>query len=180
MGFLNLQEKESGAKKKEFKQEKRIAEENERKRSLSRNPDLRKAEKEEENTSRERIRQKLHQDKIERRAELGLPLQSQASLKTAIPMVQENKVVPANSTPKEDNAEQVNDEDELTPQHNANGPTNELVEPNNSDELQGGDASGPSAANPTTNPINERRRRTMKAPTWMQDYVHGEGVVSDK
>ncbi|KAI3721437.1 hypothetical protein L2E82_32448 [Cichorium intybus] len=76
-------EKERIRAGKEVQEAKRIAEESERKRSLSRNPDF-------------------FLFFVERRAELGLPLQNQASLKTVIPMVQENKVVPVNSTPKVD------------------------------------------------------------------------------
>ncbi|KAI3749642.1 hypothetical protein L2E82_20257 [Cichorium intybus] len=91
-------EKERIRAGKEVQEAKRIAEENERKRFIA----LRKVEKEEENRARERIRQKLHQDKVERRGELGLPLQNQSSLISAIPMVQENKVVPVKSTPKVD------------------------------------------------------------------------------
>ncbi|CAH1434665.1 unnamed protein product [Lactuca virosa] len=79
-------EKERIRAGKELQEAKRIAEENERKRSIA----LRKAEKEEENRARERIRQKLHQDKVERRG----GIQSHASLKTTIPVVQENKISP--------------------------------------------------------------------------------------
>ncbi|CAI9300821.1 unnamed protein product [Lactuca saligna] len=79
-------EKERIRAGKELQEAKRIADENERKRSIA----LRKAEKEEENRARERIRQKLHQDKVERRG----GIQSHASLKTTIPVVQENKISP--------------------------------------------------------------------------------------
>ncbi|XP_023737612.1 uncharacterized protein LOC111885598 isoform X1 [Lactuca sativa] len=81
-------EKERIPAGKELQEAKRIAEENERKRSIA----LRKAEKEEENRDRERIRQKLHQDKVERRG--GIQSHAHASLKTTIPVVQENKISP--------------------------------------------------------------------------------------
>ncbi|XP_076909942.1 uncharacterized protein LOC143567389 [Bidens hawaiensis] len=80
-------EKERIRAGKELQEAKKIAEENERKRFIA----LRKAEKEEENRAREKIRQKLQQDKVERRGRLELPMQSHASLKTSTPTVQENK-----------------------------------------------------------------------------------------
>ncbi|KAI3678701.1 hypothetical protein L6452_38004 [Arctium lappa] len=74
---------------KELQEAKKIAEENERKRFIA----VRKAEKEDENRARERIRQKLQQDKEERRGKNGLPPESHTSYKTATTMVQENKEV---------------------------------------------------------------------------------------
>ncbi|KAL2612957.1 hypothetical protein R1flu_024649 [Riccia fluitans] len=53
----------------EMQEARRIEEENERKRIMI----LRKAEKEEEKRAREKIRQKLEEDKAERRRKLGLP-----------------------------------------------------------------------------------------------------------
>uniref|UniRef100_A0A251TGH2 Putative PUB domain-containing protein n=1 Tax=Helianthus annuus TaxID=4232 RepID=A0A251TGH2_HELAN len=88
-------EKERIRAGKELQEAKKIAEENERKRYIA----LRKAEKEEENRAREKIRQKLQHDKAERRGRLGLPLQNHASLTTSTPTVQENKkMLPGMST----------------------------------------------------------------------------------
>ncbi|KAI3806156.1 hypothetical protein L1987_22049 [Smallanthus sonchifolius] len=104
MKTVSSREKERIRVGKELQEAKKIAEENERKRSLARNIfiALRKAEKEEENRARERIRQKLQQDKAERRGTPGLPLQNHASLKTNTPTVQENKEIGANLTTKVD------------------------------------------------------------------------------
>ncbi|XP_024980991.1 UBX domain-containing protein 1-like [Cynara cardunculus var. scolymus] len=82
-------EKERIRAGKELQESKKIAEENERQRFIA----VRKAEKEEEKRARERIRQKLQQDKVERRGKVGLAPESHASYKTATPMVQENKEV---------------------------------------------------------------------------------------
>lgn len=79
-------EKERIKAGKELMEAKRIAEENERKRSLV----LREAEKEEEKRARERIRQKLHQDKVERRR-LGLPPDDPAFVKPATHRMQTEK-----------------------------------------------------------------------------------------
>nr|GEW13424.1 xyloglucan endotransglucosylase/hydrolase protein 2-like [Tanacetum cinerariifolium] len=80
-------EKERIRAGKELQETKKIAEENERKRFIA----LRKAEKQEENRARERIRQKLNDDKAERRGRLGLPPQNHASTETTTHIVQENK-----------------------------------------------------------------------------------------
>ncbi|KAK1412659.1 hypothetical protein QVD17_34085 [Tagetes erecta] len=88
-------EKERIKAGKELQEAKNIAEENERKRFIA----LKKAEKAEENRAREKIRQKLQQDKLERRSRLEQPVQNNASLKTSTPMVQENKeMLPVMST----------------------------------------------------------------------------------
>ncbi|XP_068639215.1 uncharacterized protein [Aristolochia californica] len=71
---------------KEFLEAKRIAEENERKRVIA----FRKAEKEEEKRAREKIRQRLEEDKAERRRNLGLPPEEPATVK-ASPLVMEEK-----------------------------------------------------------------------------------------
>ncbi|KAI3760256.1 hypothetical protein L1987_50649 [Smallanthus sonchifolius] len=95
MNSVSSREKERIRVGKELQEAKKIAEENERKRFIA----LWKAEKEEENRARERIRQKLQQDKAERRGTPGLPLQNHASLKTNTPTVQENKeMLPVIST----------------------------------------------------------------------------------
>lgn len=52
---------------------------------------LRKAEKEEEQRAREKIRQKLEEDKAERRRKLGLPPEDPASPKPSTPVVEEKK-----------------------------------------------------------------------------------------
>ncbi|PWA38580.1 UBX domain-containing protein 4 [Artemisia annua] len=80
-------EKERIRAGKELQETKKIMEENERKRFIA----LRKAEKQEENRARERVRQKLNDDKVERRARLGLAPQSNASLETITPTVHESK-----------------------------------------------------------------------------------------
>ncbi|CAA2937319.1 UBX domain-containing 1 [Olea europaea subsp. europaea] len=75
---------------KELLEAKRIEEENERKRIIA----LRKAEKEEEKRAREKIRQKLEEDKAERRRKLGLPPEDPAAVKPSAPPppVEEKKV----------------------------------------------------------------------------------------
>ncbi|TKY68639.1 UBX domain-containing protein 1-A [Spatholobus suberectus] len=76
---------------------KRIAEENERKRSLS----LRKAEKEEEKRAREKVLQKLEQDKLNRRYKQGLSLEVRATVRSsAIEIQQEKKSKPVYTTAK--------------------------------------------------------------------------------
>ncbi|KAH9649666.1 UBA domain-containing protein [Citrus sinensis] len=52
---------------------------------------LRKAEKEEEKRAREKIRQKLEEDKAERRRRLGLPPEDPATTKSSAPVVEEKK-----------------------------------------------------------------------------------------
>ncbi|KAH9680587.1 UBA domain-containing protein [Citrus sinensis] len=52
---------------------------------------LRKAEKEEEKRAREKIRQKLEEDKAERRRRLGLPPEDPAATKSSAPVVEEKK-----------------------------------------------------------------------------------------
>ncbi|PQQ09325.1 vicilin-like seed storage protein [Prunus yedoensis var. nudiflora] len=52
---------------------------------------LRKAEKEEEKRAREKIRQKLEEDKAERRMRLGLPPEDPSTAKPAAPVVEEKK-----------------------------------------------------------------------------------------
>ncbi|KAL8262004.1 hypothetical protein R6Q59_026053 [Mikania micrantha] len=95
MKSASNREKERIRVGKELQETKRIAEENERKRFIA----LRKAEKNEENRAREKVRKKLQQDKVERRGQSGLPLQNQASVKTSLPVVQENKeMLPVLST----------------------------------------------------------------------------------
>ncbi|CAA3002365.1 UBX domain-containing 1 isoform X2 [Olea europaea subsp. europaea] len=66
---------------KELLEAKEMAEERERKRFLAQ----RKAEKEEERRAREKIRQKLQQDKAERRVGLGLPLEAVEGDTSTIP-----------------------------------------------------------------------------------------------
>ncbi|KAL2319266.1 hypothetical protein Fmac_028235 [Flemingia macrophylla] len=76
---------------------KRIAEENERNRILS----LRKAEKEEEKRAREKVLQKLEQDKLNRRSKPGLPLEGQATVRSsAIERQREKKPKPVYATAK--------------------------------------------------------------------------------
>ncbi|KAM7263980.1 hypothetical protein ACFE04_001663 [Oxalis oulophora] len=72
---------------KEFLDMKRIAEENERKRNSA----LRTAEKDEEKTARERIRQKIEADKAERRKMLGLSSKDPAPLKPSPVVPKERK-----------------------------------------------------------------------------------------
>ncbi|KAJ6809988.1 chromatin assembly factor 1 subunit A-B-like [Iris pallida] len=72
---------------KELLEAKRIEEDNERKRIMA----LRKAEKEEEKRAREEIRQRLEEDKAERRRKLGLPPEEPGSSKPVVPPVQEKK-----------------------------------------------------------------------------------------
>ncbi|KAG6793243.1 hypothetical protein POTOM_002440 [Populus tomentosa] len=52
---------------------------------------LRKAEKDEEKRAREKIRQKLEEDKAERRRKLGLPPEDPATVKPSAPVVEEKK-----------------------------------------------------------------------------------------
>ncbi|KAF8019114.1 hypothetical protein BT93_H3867 [Corymbia citriodora subsp. variegata] len=74
-------EKERIRASKELLEAKTAAEENERKRYLA----AKKAEKDEERRARERILQKLQYDKLERRRRLGLPSETPAALKPALP-----------------------------------------------------------------------------------------------
>ncbi|XP_071937417.1 uncharacterized protein [Coffea arabica] len=66
---------------------KRMAEENERKRNVAQ----RKADVEEKRRARERVRQKLQQDKAERRGWLGLPVEGPLSVNPAISFSHESK-----------------------------------------------------------------------------------------
>ncbi|XVF37985.1 hypothetical protein REPUB_Repub20aG0058600 [Reevesia pubescens] len=50
-----------------------------------------KAEKEEEKRAREKIRQKLEEDKADRRRRLGLPPEEPAAVKPSAPVVEEKK-----------------------------------------------------------------------------------------
>ncbi|CAL5357481.1 unnamed protein product [Camellia sinensis] len=72
---------------KELLDAKRIEEENERKCVVA----SRKAEKEEEKRAREKIRQKLEEDKAERRRKLGLPPEDPVAAKPSAPAVEEKK-----------------------------------------------------------------------------------------
>jgi hypothetical protein len=72
---------------KELLEAKRMEEDNERKRIMA----LRKAEKEEEKRARERIRQKLEEDRVERRRKLGLPPEEPSAAKPPAPVVEEKK-----------------------------------------------------------------------------------------
>lgn len=72
---------------KELLEAKRIEEDNERKRIIA----LRKAEKEEEKRAREKIRQRLEEDKAERRRKLGLPPEEPSATKAVAPPVEEKK-----------------------------------------------------------------------------------------
>lgn len=67
---------------KELLEAKTKAEDNERKRYLA----AKKAEKDEERRARERILQKLQNDKLERRRMLGLPSETPAALKPPLPI----------------------------------------------------------------------------------------------
>ncbi|KAF7845577.1 UBX domain-containing protein 1-like [Senna tora] len=80
-------EKERIKAGKKLNEMKRIAEENERQRNIA----LRKAEKEEEKRAREQVRQKLEQDKLNRRSNLGLPLEGHASVKSSATVVPKEK-----------------------------------------------------------------------------------------
>lgn len=80
----------------------------------------------------------------------------------------------------EDNFEQGNDENGPSSHDTTNDPTDVSVGPNNSDGLPSETESGSSNVNPVTTPIEERGRRATRAPTWMDDYVSGEGVLSDE
>ncbi|XP_057809041.1 uncharacterized protein LOC131023507 isoform X2 [Salvia miltiorrhiza] len=71
---------------KELLEAKRMAEESERKRFIAQQ----KADKEEEKRARERIRQKLQQDKLERRGMLGLPREVPAPVNTGLPQETNN------------------------------------------------------------------------------------------
>ncbi|XP_062109190.1 vicilin-like seed storage protein At2g18540 [Humulus lupulus] len=73
----------------ELLEAKRIEEDNERKRIMA----LRKAEKEEEKRAREKIRQKLEEDKAERRRRLGLPPEDPSTAKPPPPVVEEKKTM---------------------------------------------------------------------------------------
>ncbi|KAK4270208.1 hypothetical protein QN277_023274 [Acacia crassicarpa] len=80
-------EKERIQAGKKLNEMKRIAEENERQRNIA----LRKAEKEEEKRAREKVIQKLEQDKLNRRSKLGLPLEGHATVKTSATTVQKEQ-----------------------------------------------------------------------------------------
>lgn len=80
-------EKERIKKSKELLEAKRTAEENERKCFIA----LREAEKAEEKRAREKIRQKLQQDKLERRNRLELPSDDLAFVYPATPRIQKEK-----------------------------------------------------------------------------------------
>ncbi|XP_051113188.1 uncharacterized protein LOC127239198 isoform X2 [Andrographis paniculata] len=85
-------EKERIRAGKELMEARRAMEESERKRYL----DQRKAEKEEERRARERIRQKLLQDKLERRGMHGLPTEEPVPVKTDMVFPKSPKVDRAN------------------------------------------------------------------------------------
>ncbi|KAK7286822.1 hypothetical protein RJT34_22092 [Clitoria ternatea] len=90
-------EKEKIQAGKKLLEAKKIAEENERKRNLS----LRKTEKEEEKRARERVFQKLEQDKLNRRSKHGLPLEGQANVRSSnISIEKEKKSRPVYTTAK--------------------------------------------------------------------------------
>ncbi|KAK3158007.1 hypothetical protein QOZ80_2AG0131630 [Eleusine coracana subsp. coracana] len=73
---------------KELLEAKKMEEQNERKRMI----ELRRLEKEEEKRARDKIRQKLEEDKAERRRKLGLPPEDPAAAKpSAPPPVEEKK-----------------------------------------------------------------------------------------
>ncbi|KAI3932828.1 hypothetical protein MKX01_031810 [Papaver californicum] len=81
-------EKERIRAGKELLEAKRIEEDNERKRIIA----LRKAEKEEDKRAREKIRQKVEEDKFQRRRKLGLPPEDPTvSRPAAAPVVDEKK-----------------------------------------------------------------------------------------
>ncbi|KAL3517816.1 hypothetical protein ACH5RR_020405 [Cinchona calisaya] len=80
-------EKERIRAGKELQEAKRMNEENERKRYIVQ----RKADKEEKRRARERIHQKLQQDKAERRGRLGLPVEGPSSVKPATSFSYERK-----------------------------------------------------------------------------------------
>ncbi|KAJ4717492.1 UBX domain-containing protein 1-like [Melia azedarach] len=71
----------------ELLEAKRISEENERKRYLA----TKKAEKQEEKRAREKVRRKIEADKVERRRQLGLPLENPTTVNSSNPTVQEKK-----------------------------------------------------------------------------------------
>ncbi|CAI8608143.1 unnamed protein product [Vicia faba] len=81
-------EKERIQAGKKLLEAKRIAEENERKRNLA----LRKAEKEEEQRARGNILKKLDQDKLNRRSEHGLPLESQENARSTAIVIKHDKI----------------------------------------------------------------------------------------
>ncbi|KAM7521825.1 hypothetical protein LguiA_011727 [Lonicera macranthoides] len=80
-------EKERIRAGKELQEAKQLAEENERKRVLA----MQKVEKNKEKRYREKIQQKLQQDKLERRRWLGLPLEGPESVKATRPAMQEKR-----------------------------------------------------------------------------------------
>ncbi|GKD45674.1 retrovirus-related pol polyprotein from transposon TNT 1-94, partial [Tanacetum coccineum] len=79
-----------------------------------------------------------------------------------------------------DKDEQENNGDEPNSSVVINDPSNELDGPANADGSLNRNESGPSNANPVTNDGNERRKRATRPPTWMNDYVSGEGIRSDE
>ncbi|GKA37146.1 retrovirus-related pol polyprotein from transposon TNT 1-94 [Tanacetum coccineum] len=79
-----------------------------------------------------------------------------------------------------DKDEQENNGDEPNSSVVINDPSNELDGPANADGSLNRNESGPSNVNPVTNDGNERRKRATRPPTWMNDYVSGEGIRSDE
>nr|GEW52510.1 putative RNA-directed DNA polymerase [Tanacetum cinerariifolium] len=79
----------------------------------------------------------------------------------------------------EDNDGQENNGDGPNPSVIINDLSNELDGPNNTDEPLNRNEGGPSN-DPVTNDGDERRKRATRAPTWIDDYVSGEGIVSDE
>ncbi|GJS11893.1 retrovirus-related pol polyprotein from transposon TNT 1-94 [Tanacetum coccineum] len=61
-----------------------------------------------------------------------------------------------------------------------NDPPNELDGPDNADGLLNRNDNGTSNTDLVTNDGDERRKRATRAPTWMHDYVSGEGILSDE
>ncbi|GKC13437.1 hypothetical protein Tco_1010219, partial [Tanacetum coccineum] len=59
-------------------------------------------------------------------------------------------------------------------------PPNELDGPDNADGLLNRNDNGTSNTDLVTNDGDERRKRATRAPTWMHDYVSGEGILSDE
>ncbi|GJZ60536.1 retrovirus-related pol polyprotein from transposon TNT 1-94 [Tanacetum coccineum] len=80
----------------------------------------------------------------------------------------------------EDNVEQKDDEVGAGSSEIANEPLNDSTGPNNSAGSSSGNESRPSSVNPVRATTNERERRQTRAPTWMHDYVTGEGVFCDE
>ncbi|XP_022153372.1 UBX domain-containing protein 1-like isoform X2 [Momordica charantia] len=80
---------------KELQEAKRIAEETERKRYI----DSRQAEKREEKNAREKVLQKLEQDKIERKRNLGMTSERLATKPTATGTGEKDEFNPQNSLP---------------------------------------------------------------------------------